>query len=157
MKVIVNYSETGRDRGKKGEERLRVQKIKKLQWMETNVWPWWIRCETEAHHWAATLVNRDVQGGQCDGLFWRHSRGEWLKFGGPRAQLELDEYELPWIQAYGLPAMKDALRGTEDAYQSSLARNDTLASLTDEANQKGRAIAAVKVKARCAKRQRTDP
>ena len=117
--------------------------------METNVWPWWIKCETEAHHWAATLVNRDVQGGQCDGLFWRHARDDWLMFSGePNAQQALDEYELPWINAYGQKAMDDALRDTEYAFQASVQRGDTLNSLTEEAERKRLAIAGSKEEAR---------
>ena len=116
--------------------------------MKTNVWPWWIFSDTEAHHWSAKVAHHDVQGGQCDGLFWRHSRDEWLESGGPRAREELDEYEWPWVQAYGEKAMQDALRDTETAFQASVRRGDTLKSLTDEAERRGAEIAASKEKAR---------
>ena len=148
LKVIIDLEETGRDRGEKGKERLRVQRQKKNQWMLTNVWPWWIGSDTEAHHWSAQHKGRDVQGGQCDGLFWRHSRGEWLESGDPRAQEKLEAYELPWIEACGVQAMTDALRDTEDAYQASLSRGNTLKSLTEEAERKGAELAARKEEAR---------
>ena len=152
LKVILNFDKTGRDYGTQGKKRLRVGGQKKDQWMQTNVWPWWIESETEAHHWSAKVVGRDLQGGQCDGLFWRHARAEWLQSGKPDAAEKLEEYDMPWIAAYGAQAMADALRDTEEAYQQSLARGDTLQSLTEAAKRDGAVIAAKKAAAIAAKK-----
>ena len=116
--------------------------------MKTNVWPWWIFSDTEAHHWSAKIAHRDVHGGQCNGLFWRHSRNEWLESGRPNAHEELVEYDWPWVQAHGEQAMQDAIRDTEAAFQASLKRGDTLKSLTDAAERKTAEIAASKEEAR---------
>ena len=89
-------------------------------------------------------VCRDLQGGQCDGLFWRHARAEWLQSGKPDAAEKLEEYDMPWIEAYGAQAMADALRDTEEAYQQSLAKGDTLQSLAEAANREGAEVAAKK-------------
>ena len=74
--------------------------------------------QREAHHWSAKIKHRDIQGGQCDGLFWRHSRAEWLKSGAE------GEYEAPWIEAHGEQAMLDALHDTEEAFLASRARGE---------------------------------
>ena len=119
LKVILNFFLKGRDRGVKGMERLAIGKKKKAQWMETGVWPWWISSHTEAHHWSAKVVGRDIHGGQCDGLFWRHSRGEWLESGDPEA-----------------------------AYQASVAKGETLKPLTEESERRRAELAARKEDAR---------
>ena len=142
LKVIVNYTATGRDRGTQGREHLRVKSKKKNIWMQTNIWPWWIESESEAHHWSAQTVNRDVQGGQCNGLFWRHSRHEWLTSGGPDAEAELEKYEWAWVKAHGHQAQRDALTDTQEAFEQSLGRGENLASLTAEADLKGADLAA---------------
>ncbi len=116
MKVVLNFDQPGRDRGEKGKEQRQIAEQKTDQWMATNVWPWWIESGREAHHWSAKVVGRDCQGGQCDGLFWRHSRDEWLQSGDKRAEEQLEEYDRPWITANGEQAMADALENTEDAY-----------------------------------------
>ena len=104
LKVIINYNETGRDRSQKGEERLRVHKAKKQYWMRTNVWPWWIFVETEAHHWSAKIKQRDVQGGQCEGGQCDVQGGQFvecLESGVEGATEALAEYEAPSIEAHG--------------------------------------------------------
>ena len=73
---------------------------------------------------------------------WRNSRGEWLQPGDPRAEEKLKESDTPWIKANGEQAMANALRDTEDAYQASIAKGDTLQSLTEEAKRYGEELAA---------------
>ena len=77
-------------------------------------------------------------------MFWRNSRGEWLQFGDPRAEEKLKESDTPWIKANGEQAMANALRDTEDAYQASIAKEDTLQSLTEVAKRYGEELAAQK-------------
>ena len=119
-----------------------IVKDEKEQWMASDVWPWWIESDTGAHHWSAKIVGLDRQGGQCDGLFWRRARGEWLQSGDKLAEQKLREYDMPWILAYGKQAMEDALRDTEQAYQASLKSGNTLHTLTQAAERDKESLAA---------------
>ena len=109
MKAVINFGKPGRDRGVEGNKNQAVARYKKRLWMESGNWPWWIASDTEAHHWSAKVVGNDVQGGQCDGLSWRHARGKWLQSGHANAQEQLEKYEVPWIRANGEQAIADAL------------------------------------------------
>ena len=116
-----------------------------MEWMQTHNWPWWVPCHTERHHWVAHKEGNDAQGGQCDGLWWRHARDEWLS--GPWAcsdrpqsyaarEEALDAYEAPWKNEYGEGAFEEALRATEPAYQESVFQGNTIASMWEASEVK---------------------
>ena len=146
-KVVINFHLRARDRGDKGIERMRIARIKKQRWLDTGVWPWYIPSDREAHHWSKLKVGLDIQGGECDGLVWRHARGDWLQYGGERAKEQLEEYERPWITANGQQAHDDALKNTEKAYQDSLERGETSQTLAEHHRLEGIRIEADKVTA----------
>ena len=91
---------------------------------------------TEGEHWKAS-----DRGGQWDGLFWRHTREGFLenKAWGSREEREkaLEDYEAPWCSANGgTEALGEALEATEDNFQASLKRGETLESLCEAAEKK---------------------
>ena len=59
LKVVLTFENPARDRGEQGRKRMAIVKDKKEQWMDWDVWPWWIESDTEAHHWSAKIVGLD--------------------------------------------------------------------------------------------------
>ena len=140
-------SRSGRDRGPAGEVQRKHKTAQTRRWNETQIWPWWMESNTEGEHWGDS-----DRGGQWDGLFWRHAREGFLenKAWGSREEREkaLEDYEAPWCSANGgIEALNESLAATEDAFQASLQRGETLESLSEAAEKRRLEIEEGKKKA----------
>ena len=120
---------SGRDRGVAGAWQRKAKTAQKRKWIDTGIWPWLMESSTEGEHWEASN-----HGGQWDGLFWRHTREELLAntTWGSAAERKkaLGDYEALWCSANGgIEALQEAREATEDNFQASLERGETLESL----------------------------
>ena len=117
--------------------------------MQAHNWPWWVPCHTEKHHWVPHMEGNDAQGGQCDGLWWRHARDEWLQGTWARPdvpetlekrKVALDAYEAPWISEYGEEAHEKALKCTQQAFLDSIEEGNTIESMWEASERRRKVI-----------------
>ena len=137
--LAIVGGDLGRDRGEKGKAHQTIKARKKKHWEKHNNWPWWDSDESEKYHWAGYWQGNGWNGGQCTGLFWRHARDAWLRLGeGTDLEMDLraealEAYDQKWKDLYGDDAFEASMKATEDAYQQSKSRGETLESLWSEA------------------------
>jgi len=118
-----------RQRGTLGESERRVKGQKDAFWKQYDIWPHWVRHESEHVHWLGrwdVMVGNDPRGGGWDGLWWRFARQAWIDNGQEDA---LRQYEQSWKDANTEDAHVAALQATQAAFEEAQTRGESLESM----------------------------